>query len=111
MQRKIISASPKAKSHNRAIAPLELDIRPIFAAGTSPCGTIDTAVAGLRPGQSLILLAPFEPVPLFAKLAAQGFEHRSEELSDGSWKILFEPSGTAAPAKSTPQSCCCSGQG
>jgi len=110
MQRNNISAAPKSKSHARSIVPLELDIRPIFASGASPCSTIDNAVARLRPGQDLILLAPFEPVPLFTKLAAQGFEHRSEELSDGSWRIVFERFGTAEPAAATPQSCCCSGQ-
>ncbi len=67
----------------------ELDIRPLFAAGQSPCGLIDEAVARLLPGQDFVLLAPFEPVPLFTKLGALGFVNRSERMSDGGWRISF----------------------
>jgi uncharacterized protein (DUF2249 family) len=91
----------------KAIAPLELDIRPIFAAGASPCGTIDEAVANLKPGQTFVLLAPFEPIPLFTKLSAQGFAHKSEALGDGGFRIVFERPG-AAPAGAKHQRCCCS---
>ena len=93
---------------NPAAAPLLLDIRPIFAAGASPCSAIDDAVASLRPGQSLVLMAPFEPLPLFTKLAAQGFSHASEAQPDGSWRIEFGRTGAAGAAPAMHKSCCCS---
>ncbi len=49
--------------------PLILDTRPIFERGATPCDEIDQAVASLQPNQKLVMLVPFEPVPLYAKLS------------------------------------------
>jgi uncharacterized protein (DUF2249 family) len=108
MQVKDSSVSTQAKSRGNSVVSLELDIRPIFASGASPCGTIDRAVASLKPGQPFVLLAPFEPIPLFTKLAAQGYEHKSETLPDGSWRILFEHAGDKPESPTKHQGCCCS---
>jgi uncharacterized protein (DUF2249 family) len=69
--------------------PLLLDARPIFARGETPCKAIDDAVASLIPGQPLVLLVPFEPVPLYAKLGKEGFSHHEKELDDGTWRVEF----------------------
>ena len=108
MQDKTISVSRKPSSRPASPEPRLLDIRPIFAAGASPCGIIDQAVADLEPGQSLVLLAPFEPIPLFTKLVAHGLQHTSEPLPDGSWRIVFNPTGTVQAGAAKHQSCCCS---
>ena len=68
---------------------LVLDTRPIFARGQTPCGEIEGAVAELRPGQPFVLLAPFNPEPLAAKLGQQGFSHQARQLDDGTWRIEF----------------------
>ena len=73
--------------------PLVLDVRPIFAQGGSPCTNIDNAVASLLPGQSFVLLVPFEPAPLFGKLGAKGLTGKSELQPDGSYRIEFTPGG------------------
>ena len=86
-------APVEEKSAAGAIEPLVLDVKPIFAQGGSPCTTIDDAVASLRPRQSLVLLVPFEPAPLFGKLGAQGLTHKSELQPDGSYRIEFTPGG------------------
>lgn len=75
-----------------AIEPLVLDTRPVFQRGESPCGAIDDAVAQLAPGQTLVLLVPFEPVPLYTKLGAQGFSHKPTQNEDGTWRIEFRKS-------------------
>jgi uncharacterized protein (DUF2249 family) len=72
--------------------PVELDVRPIFERGETPCVAIDDAAAAVAPGQSLILIAPFEPVPLYAKLGRDGFSHESKQMTDGSWRIEFRKS-------------------
>jgi hypothetical protein len=36
------------------------------------------------------LIAPFEPVPLYAMLARQGFRHTTKRRDDDAWEILFE---------------------
>jgi uncharacterized protein (DUF2249 family) len=75
------------------VEPLVLDTRPIFAAGEKPCDAIDGAIATLIPGQPLILLVPFEPVPLYAKLEKLGFTHQAKELGANTWQVEFRKSG------------------
>ena len=90
--------------------PLVLDVRPIFARGGSPCSTIDEAVASLAPGQSFVLLVPFEPAPLFGKLGAQGFRHKSEQQPDGSYRLEFTPGGAVRPGMAAEVGCGCGGR-
>jgi uncharacterized protein (DUF2249 family) len=79
-----MSADPNLNVH-------ELDVRPIVAARGAPLGAILAALDALPPGGALRLIAPFEPVPLYAKLAAMGFDHTTRERDDGAWEILFTP--------------------
>ena len=69
--------------------PLQLDTRPIFARGDTPCQAIDDAAASLTPGQPLVLIVPFEPIPLYAKLGKEGFTHQAKQLADSSWHVEF----------------------
>ncbi|BET68618.1 hypothetical protein ASA1KI_35360 [Opitutales bacterium ASA1] len=69
---------------------LEVDVRPLVAARQPPIGAIMDAVDLLAPGQALRLIAPFEPVPLYAMLARQGFRHTTKRREDDAWEILFE---------------------
>ena len=71
------------------VQPLQLDTRPIFARGDTPCQAIDDATASLIPGQPLVLIVPFEPVLLYAKLGKEGFTHQAKQLADGSWHVEF----------------------
>ena len=86
-------APVEAKFVAGAVEPLVLDVRPIFAQGGSPCINIDDAVASLLPGQSFVLLVPFEPAPLFGKLGAKGLTGKSELQPDGTYRIEFTPGG------------------
>lgn len=78
-------------------APMELDVRPLLAAGRPPLTAILNAVNRLAPGQPLRLLAPFEPAPLFALLAERGYTAESQQLADGTWSILFRPGAESSP--------------
>jgi uncharacterized protein (DUF2249 family) len=81
-------------------SPLDLDVRPILRDGGEPFGAIMEAVAQLAPGQSLRLLAPFKPVPLFGVLGARGFEPNAREIGGGDWEVLFSPqAATAQPER------------
>ena len=51
----------------------ELDVRPMLRAGAEPFQAIMEAVSALAPGESLRLIAPFRPVPLFSVMANRGF--------------------------------------
>ncbi len=87
------------------VKDFELDVRPILAAGGSPCGPIEQAIEKLIPGQNLVILVPFEPVPLYTKLGMCGFSHDSARLPDGTWRVVFRP-GVEADAEKF-QSCGC----
>jgi uncharacterized protein (DUF2249 family) len=83
--------TPKpSTTSGRKKKPLVLDARPIFARGETPCGAIDEAVASLEENQPLVLLVPFEPDPLYAKLGSEGFSHKSEQMDDGTWRVEFQ---------------------
>lgn len=72
------------------VQPITVDTRPIFARGGTPCQAIDDAVAQTIPGQTLVLLVPFEPLPLYTKLANAGFTHATGKLPDGTFRIEFK---------------------
>ncbi len=66
-----------------------LDVRPILSRGEEPFDTIMRTVAGMEPEEELELYAPFEPVPLFSVLGAQGFTHRAEAIGNGDYRVVF----------------------
>ena len=66
-----------------------VDARPIIAAGDEPFETIMAAVSSLAPHEELVVLAPFEPVPLEGVLGAQGFTYTAEDLGDGDCRVTF----------------------
>lgn len=72
-------------------AIVTLDVRPILARGEEPVAVILAAADTLLPGQTLRLLAPFRPVPLFRVMAKRGFDHHDLQLSGSDWQIDFAP--------------------
>lgn len=77
---------------------LVLDVRPILKNGGEPFGAIMGAVNQLDPGQSLKLLAPFRPEPLFKVMATKGFDHEATQIEGGDWQVVFTPAGQEAVA-------------
>ena len=65
------------------------DARPVIAAGDEPFGQIMAAVDSLAPDEELILLAPFEPVPLVGVLASRGYSCEATEIAEGDWQVTF----------------------
>ncbi len=94
--------------------PHELDVRPILHAGGEPFTVIMNAVKSLGPGQTLRLLATFEPVPLYGVLAEKGFDHAAREIGSGDWEVVFTPVAATAslqdgPARSSPRNAATAG--
>jgi uncharacterized protein (DUF2249 family) len=69
----------------------ELDVRPLLRAGQEPFPAIMAAVDALGPGESLRLIVPFRPVPLFSVMANRGFSASDRPLEDGDWEVVFSP--------------------
>jgi uncharacterized protein (DUF2249 family) len=78
-------------------SPLDLDVRPLLAAGHEPFNAIMAAADALAPGQALRLLAPFRPAPLFNVMAKRGYAAADRALPGGDWEVIFTPVA-AAPA-------------
>lgn len=94
--------SPPAMNQNTVL----LDVRDDIRSGREPFSRIMNAVAALRSGQQLLLLAPFEPVPMVHMLKNQGFRHTARATDTGDWEVLFvrdraaegnPPASTGAP--------------
>jgi uncharacterized protein (DUF2249 family) len=68
-----------------------IDARPIIAAGGEPFDVIMSAVATLGEGEELVVLAPFEPVPLEGVLSSQGFSYEAVALGVDDWQVTFRP--------------------
>jgi uncharacterized protein (DUF2249 family) len=66
-----------------------LDVRPILARGEEPFDTIMATVATLEPDETLELFVPFEPVPLFSVLSAQGFQYDIQPIGNGDYRVIF----------------------
>ncbi len=66
-----------------------LDVREDIRNGREPFSQIMATVAALRPDEQLQLIAPFEPVPLFAVMAKRGFHHQAQPLPSGDWEVHF----------------------
>jgi len=67
-----------------------LDVRPIIARGEEPFDIIMETVSTLGPREPLELFAPFEPVPLFSVLEAQGFKHDAQPIGNGDYRVIFQ---------------------
>ena len=75
---------------------VRLDVRDQIKTGREPFSQIMGTVGRLEAGQKFLLVAPFEPAPLYAVMAQRGFSSVATVREDGDWEILFSP----APAQS-----------
>ena len=66
-----------------------VDVRAEIRSGREPFSKIMQAAMGLEDHQDLLLIAPFEPAPLFAVLGQRGFEHSSKVLANGDYEVRF----------------------
>jgi len=65
-----------------------VDVRPLIARGEEPFATIMAAVDQLEDGQDLVVIVPFEPVPLEGVLSGQGFSYNARQIGDD-WRVTF----------------------
>jgi len=74
---------------------VKLDVREDIRAGREPFLRIMAAVAALKADQDLLLIAPFEPAPLYAVLRRQGFVAQPKPTADGDWEVRFTRSSAS----------------
>jgi uncharacterized protein (DUF2249 family) len=66
-----------------------VDVRDDIRSGREPFSKIMNAAAAMQTDESLLVIAPFEPVPLFRVMEKQGFAHMGQATTSGDWEILF----------------------
>ena len=77
-----------------------IDVREDLRQGREPFSRIMSTVAELTEGQELVLIAPFEPVPLFSVMARKGFGYEARKIDMGAWEVRF--SRNRLPKESNP---------
>jgi len=65
------------------------DVRAMLARGVEPFPEIHKRVTALKPGEGLIVVAPFLPSPLVEKLSGDGFASKVEPGAGGDWLVYF----------------------
>lgn len=65
------------------------DVRALLARGIEPFPEIHKRVTALKPGEGLIVVAPFLPSPLVEKLSGDGFASKVEPGGGGDWLVYF----------------------
>lgn len=81
----------------------ELDARPILDRGEEPFSQIMAAVSQVPEGQQFVLLARFEPLPLYTVLARRGFQAYAICHAPDDWEVHFYLGGSApSPASQEP---------
>jgi uncharacterized protein (DUF2249 family) len=81
---------------------ITVDVREDIRTGCQPFSKIMAAVNGLGNGQELLIIAPFEPMPLYPLMQKLGFQHSSGPIPSGDWEVLFTRSSDA-PLPSSDQ--------
>jgi hypothetical protein len=65
------------------------DVRPLLRGGGEPFPEIRRRVDALKPGEGLMVIAPFLPSPLVEKLRGEGFLSKIEHGPGTDWLVYF----------------------
>src|ERR1041385_548288 len=80
-----------------------IDVLDYIRAGRDPFSSIMAAVNALGPEEDLVLIAPFEPVPLFHVLRSRGFSYSADRKPCGDWEVLFSRAAEKELGKRNPE--------
>ncbi len=69
---------------------IELDVRPIIHQGKDPFGYINKTARKIKPGQVLLIINDFEPIPLVDYLIGKNFVHWMTQDADGNYLTYFK---------------------
>jgi uncharacterized protein (DUF2249 family) len=69
------------------------DVRERIRKGVEPFPEIWERVLALKPGEGLVVIAPFLPSPLVERLSGEGFQSRVERGQGADWAVYFWKEG------------------
>ena len=73
----------------KAEADTILNMRSDLESGGEPFVHIMKAAAAIKPGGTLVIIAPFEPIPLYDVLGERGFSHDIARTAADEWVVRF----------------------
>lgn len=82
---------------------VELDVRPLLAAGTDPLNIILEKVKGIKTGNTLKIINTFEPIPLIKLLEKKGYITYTDGLSSNRVETYFYKKEDSTVAINTSQ--------
>lgn len=81
---------------------VDVDVREDLRAGREPFRRILDAARALPPEGVLRVRAIFEPAPLYAVFAKQGFSHATERIAEDDWRVWFHREASPRDAGRAP---------
>lgn len=85
----LVESFPLALQVVDAASIVEADVREDLRAGREPFARIMAARREVPEGGALVVRAIFEPAPLYAVMAKQGFAHYTEKIAADDWRVWF----------------------
>ena len=84
---------------------VRLDVRPILAEKRDPFSEIMAAASHIPAGGTLVVVAPFNPLPLRDVLGRSGFRSEASQAATGEWEVTFcrGESGEGSPTAGDPR--------
>lgn len=75
-----------------------LDVRPILASGRDPFVEVMRAAIDVPASGTMVVIAPFDPVPLRDVLGRNGFTSTAVPRGPREWEVTFTRDGRVVPA-------------
>ena len=73
----------------KATANVLLDVRSDVEHDGEPYIRMMEVAQAIRPGETFVIIAPFEPIPLYDVLRAQGFLYETQQVAHNEWVVCF----------------------
>ena len=71
----------------KATADVLLDVRPDVEHAGEPYVRMMEAAQSIKPGGTFVIIAPFEPIPLYDALRVQGFLYETQKVAHDEWIV------------------------
>ena len=73
----------------KATATVLLDVRPDVENNGEPYIRMLEAARTIQPDETFVIIAPFEPIPLYTVLHTQGFSYETRQVTHNEWIVRF----------------------
>jgi len=92
----------------KAAAQVLLDVRPDVEQNGEPYICMMEGAQAVKPGETCVIIAPFEPIPLYDVLRAWGFLYETQQVAHDEWVVCLsrQPSTDDLVRKESKETLC-----